>query len=82
MYQAHSAEPCSVLEQYFSPPQYLELGLDNPFPGGSDGKESACNAGDLGLIHWRREWLPTPGFLPGELHGQRNWAGYSPWVTS
>jgi len=20
------------------------------FPGGSDGKESACNAGDLGLI--------------------------------
>ena len=22
------------------------------FPGGSDGKESACNAGDLGLIPW------------------------------
>ena len=22
----------------------------NGFPGGSDGKESACNAGDLGLI--------------------------------
>ena len=22
------------------------------FPGGSDGKESACNAGDLGLIFW------------------------------
>ena len=21
------------------------------FPGGSDGKESACNEGDLGLIH-------------------------------
>ena len=27
---------------------------------------------------WRREWLPAPGFLPGELHGQRSWAGYSP----
>ena len=26
----------------------------------------------------RREWLPTPVFLPGELHGQRNLAGYSP----
>ena len=25
---------------------FVELG----FPGGSDGKESACNAGDLGLI--------------------------------
>ncbi len=23
---------------------------DKGFPGGSDGKESACNAGDLGLI--------------------------------
>ena len=22
-------------------------------------------------IPWRREWLPTPGFLPGEFHGQR-----------
>ena len=34
------------------------------FPGGSDGKESACNAGDLSLISglgrfpWRRKWLP------------------------
>ena len=32
------------------------------FPGGSDVKESACSAGDLGL---------TPGFgrSPGEGHG-------------
>ena len=22
-------------------------------------------------ISWRREWLPTPVFLPGEFHGQR-----------
>ena len=27
---------------------------------------------------WRREWLPTPVFLPGEFHGQRSLAGYSP----
>ena len=27
----------------------------------------------------RREWLPTPGFLPGEFHGQRSLVGYSPW---
>ena len=26
-----------------------------------------------------KEWLPTPVFLPGEFHGQRNLAGYSPW---
>ena len=30
-------------------------------------------------IPWRREWLPTPVFLPGEFIGQRSLAGYSPW---
>ena len=33
----------------------------------------------VGKIPWRREWLPTPVFLPGEFYGQRNLAGYSPW---
>ena len=28
-------------------------------------------------IPWRREWLTTPVFLPGESHGQRSLAGYS-----
>ena len=55
------------------------------FPSGSDGKESACNAGDLGLI-------PGLGRFPGgghdnplryssleNPHGQRSLAGYSPW---
>ena len=32
----------------------------------------------VGTIPWRREWLPTPVFLPGEFHGQRNLVGYSP----
>ena len=27
----------------------------------------------------RRAWQPTPVFLPGEFHGQRSLAGYSPW---
>jgi len=53
--------------------------------GGSDSKESACNAGDLGLI-------PGLGRSPGgrhsnplqysclkNPHGQRNLAGYSSW---
>ena len=55
------------------------------FPGSAAGKESACNAGDLGLI-------PRLGRSPGEGHdnalqysclenlsGQRSLAGYSPW---
>ena len=54
------------------------------FPDGSDGKESACNVGNLGSIPglgspWRRERLSTPVFWPGEFHGQRNLVGYSPW---
>jgi len=28
-------------------------------------------------ISWRREWLPTPVFLPGESHEQKSLAGYS-----
>ena len=48
-----------------------------------DGKESAYNAGDLGLIPgsgrfpWRREWYPTPVFVPGEFYGQKSLVGYS-----
>ena len=47
------------------------------FPGSSDGKESACNSRDPGSIPGLGR--PTPVFLPGEFHGQRNLAGYSPW---
>ena len=36
--------------------------LHSIFPGGSDGKESAYNAGDLGLI-------PGSGRSPGEGNG-------------
>ena len=32
----------------------------------------------VGKIPWRREWLPTVVFLPGESHGQRRLAGYHP----
>ena len=54
------------------------------FPGGSEGKESTCNAGDLGSI-------PGLGRFPGgghgnplqyscleNPHGQKSLAGYSP----
>ena len=28
---------------------------------------------------WRREWQPTPVFLPRKSHRQRGLVGYSPW---
>ena len=59
--------------------------LLHAFPGGSDNKASADNAGDLGSIPgWRRSpgegnGNPLQYFLPGESHGQWNLVGYSPW---
>ena len=47
--------------------------------------ESACNAGDLGLIPgsgkspWRRKWQATPVFFPGEPGSKSSLAGPSPW---
>ena len=54
--------------------QLLLILLDSP--GGSDGKESACNAGDpvsipgSGRSPGEKERLQTPVFLPGESQGQ------------
>ena len=33
----------------------------------------------VGKIPCRRNWKPTPVFLPGKSQGQRSLAGYSPW---
>ena len=54
------------------------------FPDGSDSKASAYSAGDLGSIpgsgrSLEKVMAPTPVFLPGKSHGQRNLVGYSPW---
>ena len=50
------------------------------FPGSSDGKESACNAGNLDLIlgqEQEKERLPTRTLLSGESQGQKSLMGYS-----
>ena len=31
------------------------------------------------FTHWRRQWHPTPVFLPAESHGQRSLVGCSSW---
>ena len=50
-------------------------------------KNLPATAGDLrdsdsipgsGRLPWRGAWQPIPMFLPGESHGQRSLAGYSP----
>ena len=57
------------------------------FPGGTSGKEPACQFRRqerckfypcIGKIPWRRAQQTTPLFLPGESPGQRSLVGYSP----
>ena len=54
------------------------------FQAGAGGKESTCQSRRpgldpwLGKIPWWRAWQTTPVSLPGESHGQRSLAGYSP----
>ena len=59
------------------------------FPDGARGKESACQCRRckrfcfspwIGKIPWRRKRQPTPVFLAGKFHGQRNLAGYTAWI--
>ena len=69
--------------------------LNLAFPGGSDGKKSAHNAGypaqilptmwdiQLRSLGWEdsleKGMATTPVFLPGESHGQKSLAGHSLW---
>ena len=54
------------------------------FPGGSDGKESACNVGDPGLIPGsgrspeEGKGYPFPYSCLENPHGQSSLAGYTP----
>ena len=48
------------------------------FSGGSEGKGRPRFDLWVGKIPWRRKWQLSPVFLPGESHGQRSLAGYSP----
>ena len=61
--------------------------LFSGFPGGARGKEPACQCRRhkrhrfdpwVGKILLNGTGHPTPGFLPGESHGQRSLAGYCP----
>ena len=55
------------------------------FPGGSDSKESSCNAGDQSLIpgsgsfHGEGIGFPLQYACPENPHGQSSLVGYSPW---
>ena len=64
------------------------IDMTNHSPGSSSGQEFTCQCRRqkrckfhpwVGKIPWRREWQPTPVFLPREFHGRRSLVGCSPW---
>ena len=63
--------------------RFFTTGATWKAPGGSDSKESACNAGEwarsLGQGDPLEKGMATySSFLPGKFHGQRSLANYSP----
>ena len=85
----YSRKVCSVWPR---PARNKELLF--PWDGGGRGrsmlavKNAPANEGDerdagsipgVRKILWSRKWQPIPIFLPGESHGQKSLAGYSPW---
>ena len=75
-------------KEYFLKRMCVYMYISVAFPGGIVVKNLPVNAGDtrdarsipgLGRFRWRKAWQPTPVFLPGESHGPRSLAGYSPW---
>ena len=92
--------PCFVIEVsayietdfysffYFSAILYKACWWQLSVPGGTSGKEPACQCRRhkrrwfdpwVRKISWRRKQQPTPVFLPGKSHGQRSLLGYSSW---
>ena len=41
--------------------------------------KSRTRLSDFTFTHWRREWQPTPVFLPGESQGQGSLVGGHLW---
>ena len=64
------------LKTFFCSPGHMNnLG----FPRGSGAMQETWVQSWVGKIPCRRAWQPTPASLPGQFHGQRSLAGYSPW---
>ena len=67
--------------------EWISEGSARHLPGGASGKEYTCRCSGhkrwefdpcIRKVPWRRACQFTPEFLPGESHGRRSLAGYSP----
>ena len=59
--------------------------LENPMDGGAwwaavhGVAKSRTRLSDFTFMHWRRNWQPTPVFLPGESQGRGSLVGCHLW---
>ena len=59
--------------------------LENPMGGGAwwaavhGVAKSRTRLSDFTFMHWRRQWQPTPVFLPGESQGRGSLVGCRLW---
>ena len=73
---------------YLNPLYFKRLIRFLSLSGGSVVKNPPANAGDAGLIsqvgkiHWKRKWQPTPVFVPGKSCGQSSLVGYRAFLNS
>ena len=85
MGKRQSLQVLGKLDSHMQKKKIQPLSYFRGSPGGSGGKEFACQCRRhrfnpwVRKIPWRRRRQPAPVFLPEKFHGQRSLEGYSPW---
>ena len=64
--------------------KFFNFSIDEKFSKVKRPKRNVCVCKDFiiylpFILYQGQKWQPTPVFLPGKFHGQRNLVGYSPW---
>ena len=83
-YVGINRDPEELINLPTYPCVFGELSYGNGgFPGGVTGKETTCQSRKCKRLSFDLSWVRKitwrRAFLPGETHGQRSLAGYSPW---
>ena len=88
MFQFFGLQACGISEKAMAP-HSSTLAWKIPWmeePGGWQsmgslrvGQDSATSLSLFTFLHWRRQWQPTPVFLPGESQGRGSLVGCRLW---
>ena len=59
-----------------------EVVIANPYNAVLENWRKTKEYPPIPIVAWRRQWHPTPVFLPGKSHGRRSLVGCTPWEQS